>query len=75
MTARTVALSCGHGLQLLTAQDPIPDDGPWCLYPLDDDNSVEPGDQMTCIACGTVQRVTGTSPELIPMDHTGRLTL
>jgi len=72
---RTVALSCGHGLQLLGVHDVPPDEGPWTMYPLIVEHPVDVGDHMTCIVCHTTQTVTGTSPELIPMDHTGRLTL
>lgn len=72
---RTVALSCGHGLQLLTVHDIPPDDGPWTLYPLIEEHPVDVGDRMTCVVCLTTQRITGTSPELIPMGRTGRLSL
>jgi hypothetical protein len=71
----TVKLSCGHGLQLLTAQDAVPDEGPWALYPLIEEHPIETGDLMTCVVDGIVHRVEGVSPELIPMDHTGRLVL
>jgi len=71
----TVKLSCGHGLQLLTAQDPVPDDGPWALYPLIVEHPVDIGDRMTCIVCLSAHRVEAVSPELIPMNHTGRLSL
>jgi hypothetical protein len=75
----TVALRCGHGLQLRNGKDTheenLPEHGPWTFYPLDDEHPVEPGDVITCLVCGTSQSITGVSPELIPMNDSGRLTL
>lgn len=71
----TVGLSCGHGMRLLGVHDTPPDGEPWTMYPLIEEHPVDVGDAMTCIVCLTEQRVTGCSPELIPMDHTGRLSL
>jgi hypothetical protein len=71
----TVALGCGHGLQLLTVQDRVPDEGPWALYPTIAEHPIELGDLMTCVVCLSAQRVTGIYLGLVPMDHTGRLVL
>lgn len=75
----TIALGCGHGLQLRdgadAAPDQLPQTGPWTFYPPNMAHEIEVGDSMTCLVCQTNQEITGISPELIPMDNTGKLTL
>jgi hypothetical protein len=75
----TVALSCGHGLQLRDGPDTLPaslpDHGPWIFYPVMDEHPVEVGDLMTCIVCFSTRTIEGISPDLIPMNDMGFLKI
>jgi hypothetical protein len=75
----TVALGCGHGLQIRDGQDTreenLPESGPWVFYPVMDEHPLEVGDGMSCVVCMTFQTVTGISPELIPIGDSGELKL
>jgi hypothetical protein len=75
----TVALACGHGLQLRNGPDihpdQLPETGPWTFYPPNMAHETEVGDLMTCLVCQTSQEITGISPDLIPMTSAGKLRL
>lgn len=76
----TVAMKCGHGLQLRNGDDThegkLPEHGPWTFYPFGEDDLVELGDIITCLVCQTNQEIIGmVADRLIPMDDTGRLIL
>jgi hypothetical protein len=75
----TIALGCGHGLQLRDGADAhpdqIPETGPWTFYPPNMAHEIEVGDLMTCLVDQRSQEITGISPELIPMGNDGKLTL
>lgn len=50
----------GHEFVLLTSAYETAPAGYACtLYPLDDDESVEAGDSMTCLVCGETAVITG----------------
>jgi hypothetical protein len=76
----TVAMACGHGLQLRNGEDTyeenLPEEGPWSFYPIDEDHLVDLGDIITCLVCQTNQEIIGmVADRLIPMDNSGRLKL
>lgn len=47
----TVVMDCGHDMEIIDASEIPPLFGAWVMYPLDDDNSIDPGDEMTCVTC------------------------
>lgn len=53
---------CKHNQILMEVGESIPATVlvPFTLYPLDADNSVEPGDAMTCITCNDTRTVRTT---------------
>lgn len=50
---------CGHSQLLMEIGETIPAAVlvPWTTYPLDAENSVDPGDEMTCITCDDTRTV------------------
>lgn len=54
----TVAMDCGHDMEIIDASESTPLFGPWITYPLDDGNSIDNGDKMTCVTCNEIQTVT-----------------
>jgi hypothetical protein len=54
----TVAMDCGHDMEVIGASESPPLFGPWTFFPLDDGDSIGSGDEMTCITCNKTQTVT-----------------
>ena len=59
----TVAMDCGHDMEVIDASESPPLFEPWIMYPLDDDNSIDPGDEMTCAMCNKTQTVTAVGKD------------
>jgi hypothetical protein len=66
--AVTVIMACGHGLALIDVRDPVPETGPWALWP---DPDIDPGDSMTCVIDHMPSIVTEVRPGLVPMGDNG----
>jgi hypothetical protein len=75
----TLALACGHGLQLRDGDDTREENlppklGGWTFYPLNEQHCIELGDIMTCLTCQTNRAITAmVEDRLIPIDEQGRL--
>jgi hypothetical protein len=72
-----IALTCGHGAVILSAEDvrekAPPEGDPWILYPLPDGDGIDLGDGMSCIMCLTPQTVSGIySTDQIAFTSDGR---
>lgn len=75
-----VLLTCAHAAVILSGEDvreiPPPSDRPWILYPMDDGESIDPGDGMNCVTCFTPQTVAGIyDANLVQFTDDGRLRL
>lgn len=53
----TVVMDCGHDVEIIDASEQPPLFGRWLFFPLDDDNSIDTGDEMTCVTCNKTQIV------------------
>ena len=72
----TLALRCGHGLQLRDGEDAkdenLPERTPWTFA--DEGHRIELRMIMTCLTCQTRQEIIGMiEGRLVPIDSTGRL--
>jgi hypothetical protein len=59
----TVAMNCGHDVEIIDASESPPLFGKWILFPLNDDNSIDIGDEMTCVTCNETQTVTAVGKD------------
>lgn len=59
----TVAMDCGHDMEIIDASESPPLFGQWVLFPLDDENSIDTGDEMTCVTCNRTQTVTAVGKD------------
>jgi hypothetical protein len=58
-----VAMDCGHDVEIIDASETPPLFGKWILFPLDNDNSIDSGDEMTCVTCNKTQTVTAVGKD------------
>lgn len=65
----TIALDCGHDMEIIDASESPPLFGQYVLFPLDDDNSIEAGDKMTCVTCDKTQTVTAVGKDTRESPH------